>query len=149
MQRTKPPFRADHVGSLLRTAKLKEAREKRARGEITPQALQEIEETKRGTDPHILSRVRALLKDPDPAIRSRVAVALTALGAVDADVLKVHLERLSDLRDQDDAADSLCRFEDRLKPFERDLVDVATHATHYSTRWLAAGLLSQIGRAHV
>ena len=35
MQRTKPPFRADHVGSLLRTAALKEAREKRARGEIT------------------------------------------------------------------------------------------------------------------
>ena len=34
MQRTKPPFRADHVGSLLRTAALKEAREKRARGEI-------------------------------------------------------------------------------------------------------------------
>ena len=35
-ERTKPPFRADHVGSLLRTAKLKEAREKRARGEIAP-----------------------------------------------------------------------------------------------------------------
>ena len=34
MQRTKPPFRADHVGSLLRTAALKEAREKRERGEI-------------------------------------------------------------------------------------------------------------------
>ena len=34
-QRTKPPFRADHVGSLLRPAALKEAREKRARGEIT------------------------------------------------------------------------------------------------------------------
>jgi 5-methyltetrahydropteroyltriglutamate--homocysteine methyltransferase len=43
-QRTKPPFRADHVGSLLRTAKLKEAREKRARGEIAPEALQEVED---------------------------------------------------------------------------------------------------------
>jgi 5-methyltetrahydropteroyltriglutamate--homocysteine methyltransferase len=43
-QRTKPPFRADHVGSLLRTAKLKEAREKRGRGEITPEALKEIED---------------------------------------------------------------------------------------------------------
>jgi 5-methyltetrahydropteroyltriglutamate--homocysteine methyltransferase len=43
-QRTKPPFRADHVGSLLRTAKLKEAREKRARGEITPEALKEVED---------------------------------------------------------------------------------------------------------
>ncbi len=36
MQRTKPPFRADHVGSLLRAAPLKIAREKAERGEITP-----------------------------------------------------------------------------------------------------------------
>ena len=35
MKRTKPPFRADHVGSLLRPAALKEAREKRAKGEIS------------------------------------------------------------------------------------------------------------------
>ena len=34
MPRTSPPFRADHVGSLLRPAVLREAREKRARGEI-------------------------------------------------------------------------------------------------------------------
>ena len=34
MQQTKPPFRADHVGSLLRPAALKQAREKRAKGEI-------------------------------------------------------------------------------------------------------------------
>ena len=34
-QRTKPPFRADHVGSLLRTAPVKEARAKREKGEIT------------------------------------------------------------------------------------------------------------------
>jgi 5-methyltetrahydropteroyltriglutamate--homocysteine methyltransferase len=44
MQRTKPPFRADHVGSLLRTAPLKEARAKRARGEITADALNDIED---------------------------------------------------------------------------------------------------------
>jgi len=43
-QRTKPPFRADHVGSLLRTAPLKEAREKRKSGEISAPALQEIED---------------------------------------------------------------------------------------------------------
>ena len=42
--RTKPPFRADHVGSLLRTASLKAAREKRARGEIAAEALHEIED---------------------------------------------------------------------------------------------------------
>jgi 5-methyltetrahydropteroyltriglutamate--homocysteine methyltransferase len=43
-QRTKPPFRADHVGSLLRTAALKEAREKRKRGETSAAALQDIED---------------------------------------------------------------------------------------------------------
>jgi 5-methyltetrahydropteroyltriglutamate--homocysteine methyltransferase len=43
-KRTKPPFRADHVGSLLRTAALKEAREKRARDEISAEALRETED---------------------------------------------------------------------------------------------------------
>ena len=38
------PFRADHVGSLLRPAELKDARDKRARGEITAEALAEIED---------------------------------------------------------------------------------------------------------
>jgi len=44
MQRTKPPFRADHVGSLLRTAALKEAREKFSRGETTADCLRRIED---------------------------------------------------------------------------------------------------------
>ncbi|MGB6538686.1 MAG: 5-methyltetrahydropteroyltriglutamate--homocysteine S-methyltransferase [Xanthobacteraceae bacterium] len=44
MQRTKPPFRADHVGSLLRTASLKEAREKRKNGKISADALAEVED---------------------------------------------------------------------------------------------------------
>src|ERR1700677_2767518 len=43
MQRTVPPFRADHVGSLLRTAALKEAREKRTRGEISADGLKQVE----------------------------------------------------------------------------------------------------------
>jgi 5-methyltetrahydropteroyltriglutamate--homocysteine methyltransferase len=43
-KRTKPPFRADHVGSLLRPAALKKAREQRAKGEITPARLKEIED---------------------------------------------------------------------------------------------------------
>jgi len=43
-QRTTPPFRADHVGSLLRPAALKEAREKRARGEIDAAALKAVED---------------------------------------------------------------------------------------------------------
>jgi 5-methyltetrahydropteroyltriglutamate--homocysteine methyltransferase len=43
-QRTKPPFRADHVGSLLRSAALKAAREKHARGELAVEAFNEIED---------------------------------------------------------------------------------------------------------
>ncbi len=43
-RRTKPPFRADHVGSLLRSAALKEARDKRARGELGTAAFKEIED---------------------------------------------------------------------------------------------------------
>ncbi len=42
--RTKPPFRADHVGSLLRPAALKAAREKRAAGEIDDDALAAVED---------------------------------------------------------------------------------------------------------
>jgi 5-methyltetrahydropteroyltriglutamate--homocysteine methyltransferase len=44
MQRNKPPFRADHVGSLLRTAPVKDARAKRAKGEITADALAAVED---------------------------------------------------------------------------------------------------------
>jgi 5-methyltetrahydropteroyltriglutamate--homocysteine methyltransferase len=44
MPRTKPPYRADHVGSLLRSAPLKEARAKRERGEISAAGLREIED---------------------------------------------------------------------------------------------------------
>src|SRR5262249_48146473 len=44
MKRSKPPFRADHVGSLLRPAALKEAREKRAKGEISAVDLAAIED---------------------------------------------------------------------------------------------------------
>jgi methionine synthase II (cobalamin-independent) len=42
--RPTPPFRADHVGSLLRPAVLKEARAKRERDEIDAAALKEIED---------------------------------------------------------------------------------------------------------
>jgi len=43
-QRTQPPFRADHVGSLLRTAPLKSARAKREKGEISGDELRAIED---------------------------------------------------------------------------------------------------------
>ena len=44
MTRTKPPFRADQVGSLLRSAALRDARIKHEAGEISAEALTEIED---------------------------------------------------------------------------------------------------------
>jgi 5-methyltetrahydropteroyltriglutamate--homocysteine methyltransferase len=43
MQRIKPPFRADHVGSLLRSPELKDARARRERGELSSDAFMVIE----------------------------------------------------------------------------------------------------------
>jgi 5-methyltetrahydropteroyltriglutamate--homocysteine methyltransferase len=44
MPTTTPPFRADMVGSLLRTAPLKDARAKREKGAITPAQLKSVED---------------------------------------------------------------------------------------------------------
>jgi 5-methyltetrahydropteroyltriglutamate--homocysteine methyltransferase len=44
MPRTEPPFRADHVGSLLRPAALKQARAQRERGELSAEALEAVED---------------------------------------------------------------------------------------------------------
>jgi 5-methyltetrahydropteroyltriglutamate--homocysteine methyltransferase len=45
MMRTKPPFRADHVGSLLRSQALKDARAKRDKNEIAAAELTAIEDS--------------------------------------------------------------------------------------------------------
>jgi 5-methyltetrahydropteroyltriglutamate--homocysteine methyltransferase len=50
--RTTPPFRADMVGSLLRTQALKDARDKHHRGEMTDQELKAVEDRE----------IRALIK---------------------------------------------------------------------------------------
>jgi len=44
MKRNQPPFRADHVGSLLRTGPLKDARARRENGEISAGDLRAIED---------------------------------------------------------------------------------------------------------
>src|SRR3954468_16052273 len=44
MPRDKPPFRADHVGSLLRPPELLEAREKHAAGQVTDEELKAAED---------------------------------------------------------------------------------------------------------
>ncbi len=41
---TSAPFRADHVGSFLRPKRLKEARAQKAKGEISPEQLRQIED---------------------------------------------------------------------------------------------------------
>src|SRR5437762_2815617 len=41
--RTRPPFRADHVGSFLRPPALLDAREQRNKGKISAAALREVE----------------------------------------------------------------------------------------------------------
>ena len=41
--RTKPPFRADHVGSILRSAAIQSARAKRQKGEITAAELKAVD----------------------------------------------------------------------------------------------------------
>lgn len=43
-RRTTPPFRADHVGSLLRPPELLEARARRAAGEIGEEELRAAED---------------------------------------------------------------------------------------------------------
>ena len=44
MQRTRPPFRADHVGSLLRPPRIKEARAKFEKSEISLEDLRKAED---------------------------------------------------------------------------------------------------------
>ncbi len=44
MQRSKPPFRADHVGSILRSEAIKAARAKRETGELSAEQLRAVED---------------------------------------------------------------------------------------------------------
>ena len=61
MQRTKPPFRADEVGSLLRPQRIKEARAKLEKGEISPEELRKADIVI-----DIQKKVAALLGRPFP-----------------------------------------------------------------------------------
>src|ERR1700709_402695 len=45
MQRTKAPFRADEVGSLLRPPRIKEARARLEKGEISAEDLRKVEDS--------------------------------------------------------------------------------------------------------
>ena len=56
-QRTTPPFRADHVGSLLRSPILLVARQQHERGEITTSALNAVED----------HEIRALIRKQEEA----------------------------------------------------------------------------------
>jgi 5-methyltetrahydropteroyltriglutamate--homocysteine methyltransferase len=45
VQRTKAPFRADQVGSFLRSDALKEARARHEKGQMTADQLKKVEDT--------------------------------------------------------------------------------------------------------
>ena len=45
MQRDVPPYRADHVGSLLRSPSIKQARGKHAAGQLSAANLKTVEDT--------------------------------------------------------------------------------------------------------
>jgi HEAT repeat protein len=115
---------------------------------LADEALEVIQRTKRTADPAVIARLRSLLKDSHLDVRSRAAVALTDFGAVDADVLRVHIQRLSDDPNADEAADTLGRRADQLKPLQRELAETAMHGGAYQARWLAAGLLASIAPEH-
>ena len=74
MQRTKAPFRADHVGSLLRTAPLKEARARHAKGEIRDAQLKDGRRPRDREDHQEAGGDRAQARD-----RRRVPALLVAL----------------------------------------------------------------------
>ena len=75
MPDSKPPFRADHVGSLLRPAALKAARERHAKDEITTAALREVEEIREG--PARLPRLEDGLDGADVVMMLRVQAERT------------------------------------------------------------------------
>ena len=52
MTRSKPPFRADEVGSLLRTDRIKDARARREKGDITADDLRKVEDSEIGKIVH-------------------------------------------------------------------------------------------------
>src|SRR5262245_47854088 len=78
MIRTKPPFRADHVGSLLRSPALKEARARREKNEITAQELKAIEDRE----------IEALIRKQEAARLKSVTAAEYRRAAWQTDFLK-------------------------------------------------------------
>ena len=84
-QRTKAPFRADHVGSILRTTPVKDARAKREKGEITAAQLK----AKRRIAILIAFIVAAVLTPPDPL--SQISLALPTIALYELSIYAVKL----------------------------------------------------------
>ena len=71
MQTNKPPFRADMVGSLLRTAPLKEARTRREQALINPDQLKAVED----------AEIRKIIKQQeDVGLQRQLTVSSAARG---------------------------------------------------------------------
>ena len=72
MHRDKPPFRADHVGSLLRPPSLLAAREKARKGEMSAQDLRVLED-------EAIVEVVKLQEEHRPQVRHRRRIPAHAL----------------------------------------------------------------------
>src|SRR5206468_10451389 len=99
-QRKTPPFRADHVGSLLRPAELHEARAKARRGEMGAEALRALQ------DRHIRDAVAKRTPKftmPSPAMlhargdRASLKKTYPDLDEFWADLTKAYREEIADL----------------------------------------------------
>ena len=84
MQRTNPPFRADHVGSLLRSAALKDARAKRESGSITAGQLKAVEDREIAA---LIGKQEAVgLKASNPELHVTWNASAGAVGSIMSDI---------------------------------------------------------------
>ena len=79
MATRKGPFRADHVGSLIRPDRLLEARAKRKSGEITQDALTKLEDELVAIEADCEKEIEKLKAAMDPMRESLQPVRLTPL----------------------------------------------------------------------
>ena len=86
MQRTKPPFRADHVGSLLRSAALKQARARRQRGDITAAELKAVEDRE----------IAALIKKQEQAGLKSITVGFEVLSGTTLDQTRALVDAMNE-----------------------------------------------------
>jgi HEAT repeat protein len=101
-----------------------------------------VESANRTKDSRLLSAVRRLLTDRDPAVRDRAVSALISFKAIDDEVVRTEIGLLSELQFSYQAAEFLARSRERVKPFVSQLAEIARKGKVQYARWVAAGLLA-------